>query len=575
MRAKLTFPLILALCLSTYLLFSQSDDPDLKFRLVTREAGVEFSHINGPPLAKKYLFEAKGGGAAFFDYDGDGWMDLLLTQGSTLERHLAGDDPHSVLLRNQGDGTFVDVSREAGITSPSWAMGVAIGDYNNDGHPDIYLTCLGPNLLYRNDGDGTFTDVTEAAGIGDPFWSTSAAFADFNNDGYLDLYVCNYVEVDLDNLPLPDCLYRGQKTICGPRDLPGAEDRFYWNNGDGTFTQAAHRSGAWDQERGYGLGVVTGDVNNDGHTDIYVANDFGPNYLFLNQRDGTFQEVGYVSGLALSGDGMIQAGMGVDIADYDNDGLQDLYSTHFAGDYSTLYRNRGELLFEDATASAGIQTPEWFLVSWGTRFADFDLDGFKDIVHANGHVYPYLSETGLKETYRQPTSFYLNRGDGTFEDFSGRVGTDLQKPLVGRGMAFADYDNDGDLDFVIANLNGRPALFRNDLPVESRQWVTFRTRGHVNNRDGIGTRIELIEKERRQVWEVKRTVGIFSASDPRAHFGLGSAKSIPLVKVVWPSGKSQEFKNVRAGQHYLLDEEKGLLPQTALRAAQSPVARTR
>ena len=531
-----------------------------QFTEVTASAGITFQHVNGPADHKDYIFEAKGGGVAFFDYDNDGREDILFVQGSTLELNHAGKDPLSRLYRNRGDGTFVDVTEAAGLKSRGWGMGAAVGDYNNDGWADLYLTRLGPNVLYRNNGDGTFTDVTGEAGVGDSRWSTSASFGDYDGDGNLDLYVANYLDVGPNKLPPPrsmKCTHLDHPVLCGPRGIPGEPDVLYHNNGDGTFSDVTKQSGAEDKNRYFGLGVIWADIDNDGDLDLYVGNDATPNLLFINRGDGTFDEEGYFSGLAVSGDGKEQASMGIDIADYDNDGLLDVYLTHFAKDYNTLYHDEGDALFVEVSDQSGVQKNEWNKVSWGTRFADFNLDGWKDILYANGHVYPFLLTAGLSEVYEQPKSLYLNQRDGTFRDVSDQTGPDMAKGSVGRGVAFADWDNDGDIDFVCVNLNGPPQLFRNDFKTD-RHWVMFRTVGSKSNRDGIGARITVKTGSLEQIWEIKRTVGIYASSDPRAHFGLGDAATIDSVKVRWPSGKVQEFRDVAADTHYLIDEDKGL-----------------
>ncbi len=558
------FLTILGLLVSSWAM-ADSENPVPQFVDITASSGIHFKHICGQVDRKDYIFEAKGGGIGAFDYDNDGWMDILLAQGSTLERVKNGTSPSPVLYRNRGDGTFEDVTAKAGLTHRGWGMGVGFGDYDNDGFVDIYLTYLGQDVLYHNNGDGTFTDVTQKAGIDSPGWSTSAAFGDYDGDGFLDLYVAGYLDVGPDKLPKHQssgiCEYQGQPVMCGPRGLPGARDYLYHNNGDGTFTDVTTKSGANDRDHYFGLGVVWADVDNDNDLDILVADDATPNLLFLNKGDGTFEEQGFLSGLAVSGDGVEQASMGVDVADYDNDGLMDAYCTHFASDYSTLYHNEGNVIFQDETVAAGVQAPEWPLVSWGTRFVDLNNDGWKDIFHTNGHVYPYLISFGSKEEYYEPAGkFYLNQKNGTFKDVSLEAGPDIQKKILGRGVAFADFDNDGDIDFAIATMNGSPLLFRNDR-VDHNHWLMFRTAGHKSNRDGIGARITVKTGEMQQIWEVKRTVGIYSASDPRAHFGLGHAAQADLVRIHWPSGDVQEFKNVPADQHYVLDEEKGLLPE--------------
>jgi hypothetical protein len=551
------FTLLLALCASFAAGPAQEAVP--QFTDVTPQSGIRFKHVNGAP-EKKYIFEAKGGGAGFFDYDNDGWMDILLVQGSTVERHLKGDDPHCALFRNRRDGTFEEVAEKAGLRRGGWGMGVTFGDYDNDGFADIFLTFVGDDALYRNNGDGTFTDVTARAGVGDPRWSTSAAFGDYDNDGDLDLYVCNYIRIDFRDLPKPGpgmfCMYRDRPVMCGPRGLPGEADALYRNNGDGTFTDVSEASGAFDRDKLYGLGVVWADIDDDRDLDIYVANDDGPNLLFVNKGDGTFEEMGMMSGLAVSVDGRNQGSMGVDVADYDNDGRLDAFVTNFANDYSTLYHNDGDLFFSDVTGKTGIYASDWLLVGWGTRFADFDHDGWKDILRVNGHVTPFLITAGLKESYFQPPNLYLNR-KGRFEDAGRAAGPDFQKPMCSRGAAFADYDNDGDLDVLVANLDDSPRLLRNDRR-DSNHWLMFRTVGRKSNRDGIGARITVKTTGGEQVWEVKRTVSIYSASDPRAHFGLGEATKADIVRVRWPSGKEQEFKNVAADKHYVLDEEDGL-----------------
>jgi hypothetical protein len=533
-----------------------------RFVDVTAASGITFRHVSGREDEKRFIFEAKGGGIGALDYDDDGWIDLYVVQGSTLELWQRGENPHGVLLRNRGDSTFEDVTKQAGLARGAWGMGVSAADYDNDGFVDLYLTNLGPNTLYRNNGDGTFTDVTAKAGVGDPHWSTSAPFGDYDGDGRLDLFVANYLDVGPDKLPMesPRCQYRGVSVMCGPRGLPGAPDTLYRQNPDGTFSEASAATGVLDRNRFFGLGAVWGDADDDGDLDLYVANDATPNLFYVNQGGGRFVEQGFVSGLAVSGDGVEQASMGVDLADYDNDGRLDAYCAHFAADYSTLYRNQGGLLWEDVTARARIQLPEYPLVSWGTRLVDLNHDGWKDIFHANGHVYPWMQDKpNGAETYRLPHTLYLNLGDGTFADASAEAGPDIRRPAVGRGVAFADFDNDGDVDLAVANLNGTPQLFRNDLR-SAHHWATFRTVGRQSNRDGIGARITVVTGMLRQVWEVKRTVGIYSCSDPRAHFGLGQAAVMDLVRVRWPSGKVQELKGVPADRHWVVDEESGLSP---------------
>jgi enediyne biosynthesis protein E4 len=540
---------------------ASEQSPVPQFTDVTARSGIVFQHISGPVDRKDYIFEAKGGGVGLFDYDNDGWLDVFIVQGSTLERHKANDDPHGALYRNNRDGTFTDVTEKAGLTRRAWGMGVTFGDYDNDGWADVILTGLDSTTLYRNHGNGTFTDVTEKAGVGDRRWSSSAAFGDYDRDGNLDLYVCKYIKVDLDGLPAPgsgiNCTYLGKPVMCGPRGLQGEVDALYHNNGDGTFSDVSQRSGAWDRDRLFGLGVVWADFDADADLDIYVADDDGPNLLFVNQGDGTFQEMGIASGLAVNADGLFQGSMGIDAADYDNDGRLDAMVTNFSNDYSTLYHNDGQLLFTDVTASADLIRPAWPFVKWGLMLADFDHDGWKDIFHVNGHVAPFLKAGGYAEAYFEPPSFFLNLKNGKFRDVRKEAGADLQVPMCSRGAAFGDIDNDGDIDVVVANLNGAPRLLRNDQS-SANHWAMFRTVGRKSNRDGLGVRLTATTGALTQTWETKRGVSIYSASDPRAHFGLGQATRIDLLRVQWPSGKVQELRDIPADQHYLIDEEAGL-----------------
>jgi hypothetical protein len=534
----------------------------IRFTDVTAASGIAFVNATGAPDRKDYIFEVKGGGVAALDYDNDGWTDLLFSRGSSMERWRRGENPGPILYRNRGDMRFEDVTRKAGLTKGGWGVGVSAADYDNDGFVDVYLTNLGPDVLYRNNGDGTFSDVTEKAGIRAPGWSSSAVFADFDRDGRLDLYVASYLDVGPDRLPEAraggTCSYLGVPVLCGPRGLPGARDLYFRQNADGTFTEASVATGALDEEAYFGLGVVASDLDGDGDLDLYVANDATPNYLFVNRGDGRFDERGFPSGTAVSGDGNEQASMGVDAADYDNDGRPDLFAAHFASDYSTLYRSLGGLLFEDVTARARIKEPGWPYVKWGAGLVDLDRDGFPDLVHSNGHVYPHLRGTAGRETYEQPAlSVYRNKQDGTFADVS--AGSGATKPVLGRGTALADLDNDGDVDVVVACLDGPPLVLRNDTP--GGHWLQVRAVGRKSNCDAIGARVTVRAGSLTQLREVKRTLSIYSASDPRAHFGLGTAAKADLVRVEWPSGKVDEWKDVPADRHYRADEAEGLLEE--------------
>jgi hypothetical protein len=536
-----------------------------RFVDVTADSGIRFSHISGPSDRKDYIFESKGGGIGLFDYNNDGWLDALVVQGSRLDLVGTPQNQPSRLFRNRGDGTFVDVTEAAGISYARWGMGVTFGDYDNDGFVDLYITQLGPNVLYRNNGDGTFTDVTSRTGVGDPRWSTSAAFADYDEDGDLDLYVANYLDVGVEKLP-PDnesCTYLGRRVMCGPRGLPGAADSFYRNNGDGTFTEVSREVGAVDGERYFGLGVVWADLDNDGDLDLYVADDATPNLLFVNDGKGHFEEMGFLSGLAVSGDGAMQASMGIDASDYDNDGRLDVFVTHFASDFSTLYHNLGDLVFKDVTGEARIQATEWALVGWSTCFVDVNNDGWKDLIHVNGHVYPFLLEGGSKEAYRQPATLYLNQKDGAFLDVSSSAGPDFIRETVSRGAAFGDIDNDGDVDLLVANLNESPRLLRNDR-TDSNHWIMFKITDRGSKRETIGARVLVTSGSLHQVRDVRRAVGIYSASDPRVHFGVGSAATVEQVEVRWLDGTSVRFQQLPADQHYAIDRD-GTLEKESFR----------
>lgn len=545
-------------------LVGQVSDEIPRLTDVYSSSGIDFLHVSGSKSRKDYLFEVKGGGAAFLDYDSDGWLDLLLVQGSTLERLRKGERPRAALYHNLRNGRFEDVSDRAGLATSGWGMGAATGDYDNDGRVDIYLTCLTGNVLYRNLGDGTFENVTVKAGVGGGQWSASAAFGDYDSDGFLDLFVGNYVALDFDNLPEPGsgprCNYRGEPGYCGPLGLQGAPNVLYRNRGDGTFEDVTHRAGVEGRSPYFSLGVIWSDIDEDGDLDLFVANDSTPNELYLNRGEGTFEDASLRSGLAANADGRFQAGMGVDFADYNNDGLLDLYITHFANDYSTLYQNQGGLRFLDVTMEARLAQPEWLWVSWGTRFVDLNQDGWKDLVHANGHVYPFLQTAGWAEVYGQPLSVYLNERDGTFRDISRDTGPDAQAMTVSRGVAFGDYDNDGDIDFVVANLNDRPQVFRNDRR-DSNHWVMFRLKGTRSNREGIGARVEVESGGLRQVSEVRSGLSIYSACDSRVHFGLGSSTQLGKVTVRWPSGHVDHFSGLVADRHYLVTEGEGIVPE--------------
>jgi hypothetical protein len=518
--------------------------PDVAIRLVdvAAEAGLTLLNICGGPR-KDYIVEVNGNGAALFDYDNDGDVDALIVNGSTLQNIKHGGDPMAALYRNDGTGRFEDVTASSGLNARGWGMGACVADYDGDGFRDVYLTAFGPNVLLRNKGDGTFADVTSRAGVGDPRWSTNCAFADYDRDGDVDLYVANYLAFSETKIPKrgasPNCKYMGIDVMCGPRDLTGEPDALYRNNGDGTFADVTRAAGIADPGH-YGFGVLFTDLDTDGWLDLFVANDSVPNLVFRNNRDGTFSEIGLRSGLALSGDGKPQAGMGADAGDYDGDGRLDVLVTNFSHDHNTLYQNSAEGFFTDVSYQAGIVTPGLPYLGWGTGFADLDNDGLVDIFVANGHVYPEVDSFKLGTRYLQRKQVFRNLGGGRFRDVSGAAGAGVLIEKSARGAAFGDIDNDGDIDILVTNMNDRPTLLRNDTPA-GHNWITLRLSGSGRNRDAIGARVTLEGAQRLQLGEVRSGGSYLSHHDQRMHFGLGRLEAVPRVRIAWPDGATESF----------------------------------
>jgi hypothetical protein len=537
----------------------------VQFVDVTSEAGIDFHLTCGGP-EKLYIMEAMCGGVAFFDYDNDGWMDILLVNGSTLERIRRGESPPSKLYRNRGDGTFADVTAQAGLSHRGWGMGVAVGDYDNDGWVDLYLTYLDGAVFYHNNGNGTFTDRTEAAGVGNNGqWGTSTAFGDYDNDGHLDLYVANYVQIDLEHLPefgsSVFCQYRGIAVSCGPRGLPGARDRLYHNNGDGTFRDVTEKLGI-DPRAYYGLGVVWGDYDQDGHLDVYVANDSTPSLLYHNNGDGTFSEAGLTAGVALSADGAEQAGMGVDWGDYDNDGWLDLVKTNFSDDTNNLYRNSGQGWFDDVGGPAGYAEVSRPLLGFGIRFLDYDNDGWKDIFVANGHVNPQVDAHQFGVRYAERKLLFHNLGNGRFQELGLASGPALAREEVSRGAASGDFDNDGNLDLLVTNLNGSPRLLRNEAN-PGGHWIRIQAVGSESNRDGFGARVRVLSGGVWQMDEIRANGSYLTASDPRLHFGLGRAQQVDEILIRWPSGTIDKIAKEAANQELVVQEGRGVVERRA------------
>ena len=507
-------------------------------------------------MSKDYIVEANGNGTAFFDYDNDGDMDVLIVNGSTLENYKKGGDPMVALYKNAG-GTFVDVTRESGLLKRGWGMGVCAGDYNNDGHQDLYITAYGSSVLFRNNGDGTFSDVTASAGAANVHWSTNCAFGDYDRDGYLDLYVANYMTFDEKSVPRrgsdPKCRFLGIDVFCGPQGLQGEPDVLFHNNGNGAFTDVTKSAGIKDPNY-YGFGVVFSDFDNDGWPDIYVANDGNPNLLFHNNRNGTFSEMGVLSGAGLNEAGRAQSGMGVGIGDYDGNGLFDIFVTNFAGDTNTLYRNLGKMLFADVTSIAGLGEISQQYLGWGAGFEDFDNDGLPDIFVANGHVYPQVDSVETGQHYAQRKEVYRNAGGGKFKEIARDLAGDLLIPKSSRGAAFGDFDNDGNIDVLVINLNDRPSLYRNEGG-NRNHWITLHLKGSRSNRDAIGARVEISAGGRTQIHEVRSGGSYLSQNDIRLHFGLGNASRVDRIRIRWPNGNTEELAGMDADQFVTIKEK--------------------
>ena len=529
---------------------------DVHFVDITDQAGIKFKHVSSPE--KKYVVESMSGGVALFDYDHDGYLDIYLVNSLTVDMVKSKQKTRSALYHNNGDGTFTDITDKAGVGDIGWGMGVAIGDYNNDGWDDIYVTCLGPNHLLRNNGNGTFTDVTQKAGVGDPRWSTGAAFVDYDNDGKLDLFVSNYVDFDVNNLPEfgkgRTCQFKGIPVQCGPRGLKGAGDTLYHNNGDGTFTDVSKKAGVADLDGYYGLGVIASDFDDDGLVDIFVANDSTPNFLYHNNGDGSFKEIGFPAGVAVNENGSEQGSMGVTLGDYDHDGRLDLFITNFDDDYNTLYHNDGKGSFTDVSYAAKVAAVSLPYVGWGTWFFDYDNDGWPDLLVINGHVYPQLP------TYRQRNFVHHNNHDGTFTEVGEQLGAPFLEKRTGRGAAFGDIDNDGDVDVVINNLDGPPQLLRNDGG-NANNSILIKTIGVKSNRDGSGARVKIVSGDLTQIGEVCSGGSYLSQSDLRIHFGLERRTKIDLIEVHWPSGVVDKVRNVGANKILTIKEGQGLVEQ--------------
>jgi hypothetical protein len=542
--------------------------PNFHFSDITAAAGIQFQHTVSSE--KKYLIESMPGGVLLLDYDGDGWLDIYFTNSLTVEMALQGQKAKSALYRNNHDGTFTDVTDKAGVGYPCWAMGGAVGDYNNDGWPDMLITCEEGMVLFRNNGDGTFTDVTKQAHLTDPRWSTGAAFGDYDGDGFVDLMVSRYVEFDLNHLPQfgvgATCRFRGIPVQCGPRGMKGLGDSLYHNNGDGTFSDVSKAAGVEDASGYYGLGVTWSDFNDDGRPDIFVADDSTPNYLYRSDGNGHFTDVSYISGTAVSSDGGEMAGMGVAICDFNHTGRFSIHVTNFEDQSNSLFRNDGSMAFTDVAYSVGIGQVTIPYMGWGTGCVDFDNDGWADLFVVNGHVYPQVESLATGMKYRQRKLVFLNRKDGKFADVSDSVGDAVKIVQASRGAAFGDLDNDGKIDVVVENIDGLPMVLHN-AGTNANHWITFELVGTRSNRLALGAKVRVVAGSVTQVDEVRSGGSYLSQNDLRQHFGLGWANRVEDVEIRWPSGNIQVLHNLAADRIYIVKEGAGIIPPEQARPA--------
>ncbi|HEY3443368.1 MAG TPA: CRTAC1 family protein [Paludibaculum sp.] len=540
----------------------------VSFTDVAAASGLTTKITSGNETKKKFVIEANGSGVAFLDFDNDGRLDVFLVNGSRLEGFPAGQAPTNKLYRNAGKGRFTDVTKQAGMDRAGWGNGVCAGDVNNDGFLDLYVTYFGPNLMMRNNGDGTFTDDTQRSGTAGPAteWSTGCTFIDYDRDGHLDLLVTSYLRFDPLTTPLPGkfpfCYWKGSPVYCGPRGLPYGSMTLYHNRGDGTFEDVSVRSGVRAVKDFYAFTAITADLDSDGWPDLYIASDSTPSILLQNRHDGTFRDIATECGLAYNDNGSEQAGMGLAVADFDNDGRLDITKTNFIGDYPNLYRNLGRGFFSDISMKAGLAVnPDYVL--WGTGFVDLDNDGWKDIFQVAGHVYPEVAQINAIESYKRQRLVYRNLGNARFEDVSALSGPGILQEHSSRGAAFGDFDNDGDIDVLVMNMHEPPSLLRNDS-TSPHHWVKLQLQGVKSNRAAIGATVTIQSGAMRQTDAVLSQSSFLSVNDLRPHFGLGAAEAVDKITVRWPSGVSEEFPGVAAGRLYLLMEGSGQTKAIAL-----------
>ncbi len=538
----------------------------VQFVDVAKEAGLTLPNVWGGIDRKRYIIEAKGSGLAFFDYDNDGWLDIYLTNGTRFDANWKpGEEPTSHLYKNNRDGTFTDVTAKSGLARTGWQTGVCVGDYDNDGWDDLFCCFWGHNILFRNNGDGTFTDVTKKAGLyrDEVRWGSGCTWIDYDRDSYLDLFVCNYIKLDPEETPVksgepPMCQWKGIPTMCGPRGLPGDTNILYHNNGDGTFSDVTEKAGILKPGPRFSITAVSYDFDNDGWPDIYVAVDSQPSIYFKNNHDGTFTDQAVIAGVAYSEDGHEQAGMGVGVADYDCDGWLDIFKTNFADDTCNLYHNSKDGTFSDVTFASGVGINNQY-VAWGCGFVDYDNDGWADIIQVNGHVYPEIEGHDTGQQFKNPRLVYRNLGNGRFKDVSAEMGPGISEKFSSRGAAFGDYDNDGDIDVLILNMNDPPSLLRNDGG-NKQNWIKIKLVGTTCNRTAIGARVRVVTGTHSQIDEVHSGSSVMSQGDLRLHFGVGKAQVISSIEVKWPTTqKVEKFTQIKPNQILTIREGAGIV----------------
>lgn len=528
---------------------------------ITDSTGINFNHLSSPE--QKYIVESMSGGVALLDYDRDGWPDIYFTNAQSVEMALGGKKARSALYHNNHDGTFTDVTEKAGVGDPCWAMGAVVGEYNNDGWPDLLVTCFGGVVLYRNNGDGTFTDVTKQAGLaGDKGWATGATFGDYDGDGWDDLFISHYVDFHLDQLPefgsSLTCQYHGINVQCGPRGLEGSLGNLYHNNGNGTFTDVSEQAGIRSSRKTFGLTAVWSHFEPDGPLDLLVANDAGANYLFQNDGHGHFSEVGFSAGVAVSQDGANQANMGIALGDYLHTGRPSIAISHFSEEYMALYRNDGKMNFTDVSFTSRVAPATTRYVGWGNAFLDFDNDGWPDLFLVDGHVYPQVDQIASGPKYREPALLFLNERTGTFQNVTQMVGPAIQVPRVSRGVAVGDLFNSGRMDMVIENLQGQPTILRPEGG-PANHWISFQLEGAKSNRLALNARVKITAGDLVQTSEVRSGGSYLSQSDLRVHFGLGDKQRVDKVEILWPEGATETLTSLVADHFYCVKERKGVV----------------